>query len=328
MGHTGQWLGAVVVALAMGRAGPVEGAGWTEAFGADPREDGWVTHGDGSLFRWDGEAGAVEVTWDSARPNSYLAKPLGLTVSKADDFGLEFDLRLESIEVGTTEGKPYTFQIAVGWLNWAEATRPGFLRGTGMDSPNLVEFDYFPDSGFGATVAPTMISTNGQFASGFTFPLELAPGRLYRVKMVYRAATRSLSTTMTEDGEAFGPVQDAVLGEDFTDVGVDHVAIMSYSDAGQDPMFAGSVRARGWVDNVVVTGPDAPSMAFGGTWSEGHYTVTFAGTPGWRYTLERTTDWTGWDAVGESVEGAGDRQILVDAAPPGARAFYRLRAER
>lgn len=297
-------------------------------FSIEPASNGWSVYGDGTLFRWDEARGALQVTWDSSRTNSYLAHPLGTFVRKTDDFALEFDLQLEEIAVGTTAGKPYTFQIALGFINLADATKPSYLRGTGLDSPNLVEFDYFPDSGFGATVSPTFISQRGRFASGFTFPVELTTGSGFHVKMRYTASNRTLTTALTKDGQPFLPVNDVVLGADFDDVAVDHVAVMSYSDAGQDPMFAGSVRARGWVDNLVVTVPDVPIRTIVGTLAGGRYVVPLGGAPGWLYTLERSTDLSHWEAAAEPVLGVGERQILVDEAPPRGRAFYRVRADK
>ena len=315
---------------ALGAATWLQAASWVEDFSGDPLTQGWTAQGDPSLFRWDAAVGALDVTWDSGRTqtNSFFARPLGRSLTIAEDFQFGFDLRLEEIAVGTTPGMPYTFQLALGFVNLAEATQPGFLRGTGMDSPNLVEFDYFPDSGFGATVSPTIISTSGQFASGFTFPLELTPGDRFRVDMHYAAAARKLTTTMTRNGEPFGPVNDVQVELDFAGVDVDHVAVINYADAGQDPAFAGSVRARGWVDNLSVWLPDAPSLNMGGTLAGGRYTMTFGGTAGWRYTLQRTLNWAQWETIGEPVEGAGDRQILVDDDPPAGHAFYRLRAEK
>jgi hypothetical protein len=322
--QTWQWLGGALLACGVA----THAATLVEDFTEAPSGNGWVALGDPSLFQWDREAGVLGVTWDSARANSYFAHPLGTTLRKTDDFALEFDLQLQEVQVGTTAGKPYTFQLAVGFMNLAQATQTNYWRGTGMDSPNLVEFDYFPDSGFGATVSPTFISTSGQFASGFTFPVELATGSRFHVAMTYTASNRTLTTRLTQNGTTFAAINDVVLGADFGDIAVDHVAVMSYSDAAQDPMFAGSVRARGIVDNLAARIPDVPIRSIAGTWAEGRYTVPLAGMPGWRYTLERTTDWSRWDAVAGPIEGAGERQILVDTAPHAAQGFYRVRAEK
>jgi len=150
---------------------PVSGAvTFQEDFASDPLTRNWWAYGDGSLFRWNATNGVLEVTWDSSRPNSYFALPLDTVVSRADDFSFGFDLRLWDITIGTSPGKPFTFQLAVGLNNLAQATSTNFLRGTGTDSPNLAEFDYFPDSGFGATISPTVISSNIQFATSFNSP--------------------------------------------------------------------------------------------------------------------------------------------------------------
>jgi len=303
-----------------------QAAVFTETFSANPLEHGWVSMGASSLFHWDEAAGVLQVTWDSAQPNSYFCRALGSEVTTADDFELAFDLALQDIEVGTTAGKPYTFQIAVGLVNLQGATAPGFLRGTGFSSPNLVEFDYFPDSGFGATVSPTLISTNHQFASGFTFPLELTPGHTFRATMRYTAANRTLTTSLTKDGQPYGKVDDVALGASFSDIRVDHVAVLSYSDEGQDPPFAGSVRAHGWVDNIALTLPDVPVTTVAGTYAGGRFVMPLPGLPGWQYTLQRTTDFLKWDNAAGPIDGIGERQVIIDEAPPRERAFYRLQA--
>src|ERR1041385_6840372 len=124
------------------RCVPLCAATFQEEFSSEPTSRGWQSHGDGTLFQWNGSNQNLEVTWDSARANSYLAWPLSATLSRADDFSFAFDLRLSDIAVGTTPDKPFTFELAIGLINLGEATGPNFLRGTGTNSPDLVEFDY------------------------------------------------------------------------------------------------------------------------------------------------------------------------------------------
>ena len=83
------------------------------------------------------------VTWDSSQPNSYFYHPLGTILTRNDDFSLEFDLQLND-----AEASGYGFELAIGFLNLAEATSTNFNRSTGANSPDLVEFTYFPDAGY------------------------------------------------------------------------------------------------------------------------------------------------------------------------------------
>ena len=169
--------------------------------------------------------------------------------------------------------------MAIGLLNFFDATRTNFERGTGVNATagprNLVEFDYFPDSGFGATISPTLVSSNNQFATGFDFPLVLALGDWFHVAMRYTASNRTLSTTMTRNGQSFGPIKDVKLDASFTDFRLDTVAVSSYSDAGQDPQFAGSLLAHGVVDNVVITAPDPAAPDLTGTIVNGAWQIEF-----------------------------------------------------
>src|SRR5262245_12144464 len=119
---------------------------FVEDFSIPPGNDGWRVVGEPRLFQWNLAEQHLDVTWDSSQTNSYFYRPLGTELSKRDDFGFAFDLRLRDIAIGTTPGKPFTFQFAIGLIRLLDASQGGFLRGTGTDSPNLVEFDYFPDS--------------------------------------------------------------------------------------------------------------------------------------------------------------------------------------
>ena len=141
-----------------------------ENFSVNPLANGWVVHGDESLFECDAEGGALAVTWDSEKPNSNFHRPLGLTLTEADTFAFAFDIALREVKAGHLDGQPYTFEVALGLINSKLAKADGFSRGTGSDSPNLVEWDYFPDTGFGATISSAIASAKSQFAAGFTFP--------------------------------------------------------------------------------------------------------------------------------------------------------------
>ena len=310
-------------------SGPVNSAvSIQEDFVAHPSTRQWRAFGDGSLFSWNRTNQNLEVTWDSSRPNSYFASPLNTVLSRSDDFSILFDLWLRDITVGTTPGKPFTFQLAIGLINRAEATSTNFLRGTGTDSPDVMEFDYFPDSGFGATVSPTVISSNGQFASSFNFPLELTNHVWFHVAMSYTASNQTLVTTMTQNGMAFGPIQAVTLDTNFTDFRADHFAVASYSDGGQDPQFAGSILAHGVVDNVVVTVPEPAVLDLAGAMVNGGWRTEFMARTNWLYALEWTSDFQSWNTVSQVARGADQRLTLADTNATTANGFYRVRAER
>jgi hypothetical protein len=155
----------------------------SENFTSDPLAHGWTTFGDASLFHWNATNQNLEVTWDSSRTNSYFQLPLGTILSKSDDFSLSFDLRLQDIMVGSSSNKPYTFELAIGFLNSVNSTRTNYFRGTGVNGTygvrNAIEFAYFPASGaVTATFAPTAISSNNVIRFAMASP------------MVYRRTTR------------------------------------------------------------------------------------------------------------------------------------------
>ena len=208
-----------------------------EDFSGDPQSDGWNIFGNTNLFQWDTANQNLDVTWDSSQTNSYFYHSLGTIVAKSDNFGISFDLQLSNIVIGVNPVKPATFEVAVGFINLVSATSTNLERGTGINAVhgarNLCEFDYFPDSGYGATISPTLISSNNQYASVFAHPYTLDPGALFHVTMTYIASNQTLQTFVTRNGIAFDST-NTVLGASFSDFRLDQVAISSYSDAGAD----------------------------------------------------------------------------------------------
>jgi hypothetical protein len=304
-----------------------------EDFTCEPESRGWRRFGAGELFDWDRVAGRLRVTWDSSKTNSYFYKSLGQILSKADDFTFEFDLELESIAIGTTPGKPYTFQLALGLMNFAEATRADFFRGSGIHpefgARSLAEFNYFPDSGFGATVAPTIVSSNNQIGFGGSFPLEMTTGDQFHVKMVYDATNEVLRTMMTRNGQPFGLPPDQTLRElslaGFPDFRVDTLAVASYSDGGQSPPeFAGSILADGTVDNLRVQMPPSPVAGMTGSFGEHGWQVSFVSRLNYSYVLERSSDLAQWESASALVEGTGGQLVLEDHSGTADHFFYRV----
>ena len=315
-------LGAGFVAI----SAMLEGQGFDEDF-AMPPAPAWVVFGDAALFAWEPAAQALRVTWDSRRPNSYFARPLGTVLNRHDDFLLGFTLVLDQVEVGVNPGKPYTFELAVGFLNWRDATNATFLRGTGAASPNLVEFDYFPDSGYGATIWPTFVGSDGRWnynsSEDFT-RFELEAASRHRLEWHYTAADQTLRTRLWKDGAAAGPVNDVRLAPRFTDYTVDTLAVCSYSDQGAQ----GSLRARGWLDDIIVRVPPPPIGTVTGQFMKGEWQVRFEARTNWVYVLERSVAWGAWDGVSTgAIEQAHGPLVLADAVTFD-RAFYRVRAQK
>ncbi len=231
---------------------------------------------------------------------------------------LAFDFQLSDIAIGVDTNKPFTFQIAIGLLNFADATNDGFIIGSGYQAPNLVEFDYFPDSGFGASVTTPMISSANNFASGgFTYPLELVPGALYHAVMIYTTDNQTLHMTLTSNNIPIGPLQDARITGSFGDFNVDTISVNSYNDAGQFPGYEGSVLAHGIVKNLFFANP-LPVTRIANL-SPG--TVQFASTTNWIYTLEHTVNLLSWTDASPATPGIEGTLTLTDTNTPGDKAF-------
>src|ERR1700722_12014593 len=143
---------AVLAAFA-GRATTI-----VEKFTTNPALNGWQIYGDTNLFQWDSTNQNLDVTWDSSQTNSYFYLPLGMTLTTNDSFCVQFDLNLKDVDaVGY-------YQLAVGLCNFADSTGASFSRANGV-SPNLFEFDYFPDGpeSYGPSIDATLVDTNSNF---------------------------------------------------------------------------------------------------------------------------------------------------------------------
>jgi hypothetical protein len=302
-------------------------ATFTEDFSADPLSNGWKIFGNASLFQWDSTNQNLAVTWDSSQTNSYFYKPLGTLLGKSDDFGIAFDLQPSDITIGTNSAKTNAFELAIGFLNSASSTVTNLQRGAGVTTNgarNTFEFDYFPDSGFGATISPTIISSNNQFATKFAFPLPLNSGVLYHVMMNYTASNKTLVTSVTANGSAYGTIPNVKLGSAFTDFRFDEIAVINWSDAGAD----GSLLAHGTVDNFVVTLPPPPVQNFSGALTNGVWQAQFISQTNWLYTLESSVDFVAWNAVSFTTNGNGTNLFLPDTNAIAGKNFYRVRADR
>lgn len=293
------------------------------SFATDPAQQGWKTYGESSLFQWNSKSGALDVTWDSSKTNSYFYHPLGTVISRSDDFSVEFDLTLNDI-LGS-------FEVTLGFMNMADATNPAFFRGTGSASPNLVEFDYFPAGEFwDGGVSPTFSATNrweetynSSITSGwlaYTLPFN-SP---LHVTFAYTGSNSTVFTTVSNNGTALvsGPYK---IETKFTDFRCDTFAIESYNDTGA---WGSTVLAHGSVSNLKITVPTPPLANIKGQMRDGAWTVSFDTATNWNYLLESSEDLKTWSAVSDAVSGTGTRRSVPDASAGTNARFYRVSAQK
>ncbi len=309
-----------------------------EDFASDPSSHGWTIFGDHDLFQWDPSGHSLAVTWDSSKTNSYFEMPLGTLLTRRDDFRAELELELTDIAGGVDPDRIGPFQIAFGFLNRSNAQSPRFIRGTANDSPNLVEFDYFPDTGSGATLWPAIYSTNSvlNYRGRIDYSiLDLPLNSPLQISLTYVASNETASISISSDGVLVGPVTSTKLthGEPgtkmFTDFEVDTFALASYSDAGQLPGGEGSVLAHATVHRILVTTPPPPIVGIQGRQGLAGWEVSFQSLTHWSYRLQASPQLREWEPVGEATDGNGASLILRDAFSPEAPSrFYRVVAER
>jgi len=303
-------------------------------FSRDPRTAGWKTFGDASLFVWNNTNQNLEVTWDSSHSNSFFYLPLGTILAKSDDFNFSFDIRLRDIRLGISAGKTNTFEIAIGLLNSRSITNTNYFRGAGVSAKygvrNLVEFDYFPDDGFGATFATTVVSTNNTFAYAHNFPVEMTPNDLFQIALSYSASNQTLRTYALKNGSAIALSVSNLLLTSEPDFRIDAVGISSYSDAIQvgSAQYWGSVLAHGTVDNVALAIPNPALESISLSMSNAMPVIQFLSRTNWVYTLQRSVALPNWSDTGPTISGTGGALALRDTNALGNGAFYRLRLDR
>jgi hypothetical protein len=309
------------------------GATFTESFSTEPIH--WQSWNPGA-FHWDSQNQNLAVTWDSRETNAYFYYKLPMAVTRRDAFSVEFTLRIDDLMLGIDPTMPSTFEISIGFLNLAEAKRPNYLRGSGVDSTrgarSIAELAYFPDSGLGATVSMALVSASNQFAYSHSFPVELTLGDIFHVTMAFEPSTQVMSMHLLRNGEPYGEAPDNTIRpltypSTFGDFAMDAFSVTSYNDAGQAPQYAGSILAHGIVDDVVITWPDPPVTNVAGTFDAAQWIVQFTAKRGWNYTLERTADFLSWETV-VSAPGVDGPMQLTDEAPNSGNGFYRISAAR
>jgi hypothetical protein len=315
-----------------------QAATWSEDFSANAQTANWRSFGDGSLFRWNNTNHNLEVTWDSSHTNSFFYHQLGTILTKSDDFSFAFNLQLKDIHYGTSVGKTDTFEIAIGLFNSQNFTNANYFRGAGQNATygvrNLVEFNYFPDAGFGATVSSTVVSTNNRIKPVHNFPLEMTVGDSFRIALSYTASNQVLRTQIQKNGAPFGmPPDNSLVDLALTthpDFRVDSFGVSSYSDAIQTgpPNFWGSILAHGIVDNVQVTMPPPPVQVLTLSFPQSTATLSFFGQTNWLYRLQRSLDLTAWTPSGAPVPGHLGIMSIADTNQPAGNVFYRIAAER
>jgi hypothetical protein len=299
-----------------------EAATVTEDFSADPLQNGWQIFGDTNLFQWDSTNQNLDVTWDSSQTNSYFYKPLGTILAKSDDFSLSFDLQLNDIAwSGSAE-------LSVGLFRFSDATNSVFSR-PAANTPNLFEFDYFPDNGVGppavvATLTDTNVNPSDKKDFYFVYDNQpLNTGMIYHVVLTHAAGQTNISGQIFADGQLYTSLPNIFHGP-IADFRIDTVSVNSYNNSGN------SLLAHGMVDNFVIALPPPPVQNFSSILTNGIWQAQFISQSNWLYTLQRSTDLQSWSDVSAAtlISGNGTNLFLPDNNPPPDKSFYRVRADR
>ena len=294
-------------------AAQLSAATFITKFDTDPLTSDWQVYGNTNLFAWNSSNENLNVTWDSSQPNSYFYHPLGTNLTRTNGFLLAFNLNLTDLP--GTNG----FQLAVGLLKFADATNANFFRGSGYQSPNLAEFDYYPDSGYGASPTATMADGFSTFTfaySGAAFDF----GTTYRVVLIHPPGASILTAQVLTNGQLYATLPFSYISTNFGDYQLDTLAVCSYSDANA---YGSSVLAHGTVDNFILTSPlpvETIAMISPGG-------ISFVSETNWVYTLEASTNLSTWSVAAPTSPGSGTNLVLQATNTPADATFYRVRAD-
>ncbi len=304
----------------------VDGTVLAEDFSNNPAGDGWQSFGATNLFTWSASNQDLQVTWDSSQPNSYFYHSLGTVLTSNDAFSLNFDIQLN--DASTNADGPYQFELAIGFLNLADAESTNFLRGTGANATNLAEFDYFPadDQGDVASLDTTLLDTNDNYYFGFA-DVPLALSTLYHVTISHVAGTAAMQGEIFADGQLYTSLpqtaSDFFASPSVGDFRLDTVAISSYSDVGG---FGSSILAHGLVKNFLITVPPPPVTYLSAALTNNICQVQFWSRTNWNYTLEKSSDLQTWSPLASPLNGVGGQMTLQDTNAPQPSQLYRVRA--
>lgn len=297
----------------------VNAATFSENFSTNPLANGWKIFGETNLFQWNSINENLEVTWDSTKSNSYFYHPLGTILATNDDFTIAFDLQLNDA-VASNYGAP----LAIGLFHWQDATNASFSRGGG-NAPNLFEFDFFPDTGFGDSIDATLKDSQPGYG-GLTFiydNLPLNSGIIYQVTLHHATNSTNITCQILTNGVLYTALPN-VYPSSITDFRLDTLSVSSFQDDG----LGDSILAHGTVDNFVATLPPPPIQNLVEILSNDDWQIQFTGRANWIYTLERTTNFQSWADASAPTPGVDGTMILSDTNAPTEKAFYRVRAGR
>ena len=303
----------------------VEGTIVMENFSNNPADDGWQIFGTTNLFVWNATNQDLQVTWDSRQPNSYFYHPLGTVMTSNDAFSVSFDLLLT--DANTNSDGTNALQLAIGFQNLAQAANTNFLRGSGENTTNLAEFDFYPGiAGELPSLDATLVDSSGIYYFAYA-DLPWNFGQIYRVTISHAAGSSALTAQILTNGQVYTTLP-GVYNEGTGDFRLDSVAIISYSEADSAGYGYGpsSILAHGLVKNMMVTAPQPPVTYASGNLTNGDWQAQFGGRTNWTYTLQASPDLRNWSPVTPATAGVNGLMTLLDTNVMTQRRFYRVSA--
>jgi len=306
--------------------------------------------------------GALTVHLNSSLPTVRLQRPLGVTVTDANDFLLKVRFSFSVTSAPTNQ----SMQIAFGLVN---SSQTGGNR-TGSDGVfvdddtfHTVEFNYFPQiSTFsspptGPNLSPAVFGAHkpgndafGNFAAYFFSEAdlhdntngihELPQNVILEAALAYRSATRTIALTMRQvnGGNSTTLLETEVPPMSLINLptfgtydtnfpfAVDAVAIMAYRDGfttTNDPSLVADITFQRVSFYAPPPEPPSVTIAIANT----DVVLTFRTVSNYVYDVESRTDLTSgsWSTVASNIAGTSGLVTNVDiGAATAPRRFYRI----
>jgi hypothetical protein len=247
-----------------------------------------------------------------------------------DDFSVSFDLLLT--DAGTNADGTNALQLAIGFLDLAEAENTHFLRGSGENATNVAEFDFYPGVGGSLpSLDATLIDTNGYYYFAYE-DIAWNFGAFYHVTISHAAGTSTLTGQILANGQLYTALpgqglNGGVYNEGTGDFRLDTIAISSYSDMGTAAIgYPSSILAHGIVKNFLIAAPPPPVTHLSGSLTNNTWQVQFWSRTNWNYTLEKSSDLQTWSPLAPVAGGNGGQLTLQDTNAAQQSQYYRVSA--
>ena len=168
------------------------------------------------------------------------------------------------------------------------------------------------------------LGSGSQWRTTFA-PVDFLVGMSYRIVVSYSVGERALKVQIKGLDGSVWAVPSVTLTPEFKGFSVTHFAVASFSDKDS----GGAILARGTVDSITLTLPDAVEPRINYQHFGKMLEVSLNSMTGWQYDLEVSSNLASWRTVQGPVVGTGNKlRFNAMATTSEVLGFLRVRGER